>query len=134
MMGVILTFIHRSVVLRVSLLRIPSFKLRFFWLLILLFTSGCAFYPTTAEQQPRADDCRMHTRALGLDYSEMPISSCDGGKEGAALCLAALGIIVPVGSFIASGSIVLVGNTLHWLEYHGSCDEGLLWSYIEDVD
>lgn len=32
-----------------------------------------------------------------------------------------------------SGSIVLVGNTVHWLEYQGSCDEGLIQSGIQKL-
>lgn len=33
---------------------------------------------------------------------------------------------IPVGSFIVSGSIVLVGNTVHWLEQQGRCDDGVI--------
>jgi hypothetical protein len=75
----------------------------------------------------------MMTRSLDLDYAQMNVLDCgSSSKEGAAICLVAMGVIIPIGSFVASGSIVLVGNTLHWLEYHGACDEGLLWSYIEE--
>lgn len=96
------------------------------------FITSCAFYPTTSKQQYNADNCSMATRSLDLDYEEMSPSACNGlGHEGGALCLAALGVVIPVGSFVASGSIVLTGNTLHWLEYHGTCDDGLLWSYID---
>lgn len=73
----------------------------------------------------------MATRSLDLDYIEFKGQDCSGGnKEAAAVCFAALGIVIPVGSLVASGSIVLVGNTMHWLEYHGTCDEGMLWSYF----
>lgn len=73
----------------------------------------------------------MATRSLDLDYETMSVGSCGGSDEAAAACLAIFGIVIPVGSLVASGSVVLVGNTLHWLEYHGTCDDGLLWSFLE---
>ncbi len=102
-------------------------------LLVSVFlVTACAFYPTASKQQHHANDCDMATRSLDLDYAEMSGNGCSGAtSEAAAICLAALGIVVPVGSLVASGSIVLIGNTLHWLEYHGTCDDGLLWSFIE---
>jgi hypothetical protein len=30
------------------------------------------------------------------------------------------------GSALISGSIVLTGNTVHWLEYQGTCSDGYL--------
>lgn len=35
-------------------------------------------------------------------------------------------IVVTGGSAVVSGSIVLVGNTAHWLEYQGTCSDGYL--------
>jgi len=35
-------------------------------------------------------------------------------------------IVVTAGSAIISGSIVITGNTLHWLEYQGTCSDGYL--------
>ena len=40
-------------------------------------------------------------------------------------CLAVI-LAVSAGSVIVSGSIVLTNNTVHWLEYQGSCDDGYL--------
>lgn len=76
----------------------------------------------------------MATRSLDLDYAQMTARDCGGSSnEAVAICLAAMGVVIPVGSLVASGSIVLVGNTMHWLEYHGTCDDGMLWSYIEKL-
>lgn len=94
--------------------------------------TACAFYPSTSKLQDHADECNMATRSLDLDYETLSVNNCAGvGAEGGVLCLAGMGVIIPVGSLVASGSIVLVGNTLHWLEYHGTCDDGLLWSFLE---
>ncbi len=128
-MGVILTFkgLKKDVFVNRLLFTVVV-------MLGLLFGAGCAFYPTTSDQQHHSDDCQMYTRELALDYAEMPIEECAGsGAEGSLICLAALGVVVPVGSLVASGSIVVAGNSLHWLEYHGTCNEGLLWSAIEDA-
>lgn len=101
---------------------------------VFLVTS-CAFYPATSKLQEHGD-CRMATRSLELDYTEISMNGCPLGSsssnmDGEMICLAAMGVVIPVGSLVVSGSIVLVGNTMHWLEYHGTCDDGLLWSYIE---
>ncbi len=51
---------------------------------------------------------------------------CQGSGEEAALCLLAFGVVIPAGSFIISGSVVLIGNTAHWLEYQGRCEQGIV--------
>ena len=33
------------------------------------------------------------------------------------------GVIVPMVTLAVSGSAVLIGNTVHWMEYQGRCDE-----------
>ncbi len=43
---------------------------------------------------------------------------CDDSDFGG--CIVALGLIGPL-SYIVSGSIVLLGNTLHWSEYKLNC-------------
>ena len=35
-------------------------------------------------------------------------------------------VAVSAGSLLVSGSIVVVNNTVHWLEYQGTCSEGFL--------
>ncbi len=40
-------------------------------------------------------------------------------------CLAVI-LAVSAGSFIVSGSIVLTNNTVHWLEYQGTCSDSYL--------
>jgi len=43
---------------------------------------------------------------------------------GADICLASL--LASASSIVVSGSIVLVGNTVHWLERQGTCEDGYL--------
>jgi hypothetical protein len=35
-------------------------------------------------------------------------------------------LVLSAGSALISGSIVLTGNTVHWLEYQGTCSDGYL--------
>lgn len=97
-----------------------------FFLIIML--TGCAFYPKVADSQAYAQQCQMLTRQLELDSQQLNISnSCSGlGGEAGMLCLATLGVVIPAGTILVSGSITLVGNTLHWLEYQGRCPDSFL--------
>jgi len=90
---------------------------------IALLTS-CVFVPEESEKQKYADNCHMFTKQLTLSAQEIKGHICNA-DDSAEACLMVYGIILPVGTFVISGSIVLIGNTLHWLEYQGPCSEGL---------
>lgn len=53
------------------------------------------------------------------------------------VCLTAA-LAVFAGSAIISGSIVLTANTVHWLEYQGTCSDGYLnvakQRFLDSVD
>lgn len=72
------------------------------------------------------------TLTLSLEGEEESLNICFNGSspEAASACLLTFGVIVPAGTFIVSGSIVLVNNTLHWLEYQGRCDKGLVRKHL----
>jgi hypothetical protein len=67
-------------------------------------------------------DCKTYTRSMSLKAIPMTPDSIACGDEA---CLAVLAVI-SAGSALVSGSIVLTGNTLHWLEYQGTCSDGYL--------
>ncbi len=52
-------------------------------------------------------------------------NGCINNRDCAVGVLAGV-IVVTAGSAIISGSIVVTGNTLHWLEYQGTCSDGYL--------
>ena len=91
------------------------------YLLIAALISGCAVVPKYAEQ-PEPESCDLYTKKLELDVLEgtNSWSQCSGDGCGAARVLAA-GVFV--GTAVVSGSIYLVGNTLHWLEKESFCDD-----------
>lgn len=76
--------------------------------------AGCMFVPRRSEDEYA--ECPVRTMQLTLDAKEMPFGCGDDVKG----CLIAIGAVTSV-SLVASGSIVLVGNTLHWLETTEKC-------------
>lgn len=82
--------------------------------------ASCAFVPAFSDNQSRYVNCGLLTKKLTLESTELEsVNHCnDDDKFGQ--CLIKMGLIVPV-SYIVSGSIVLIGNTIHWSEYKLSC-------------
>ncbi|MDH4190049.1 MAG: hypothetical protein OEW21_07590 [Betaproteobacteria bacterium] len=82
--------------------------------------SACVVYPKKVEYYD--SDCRIDARRLELETGVLISDVCSGGggSEVEGACLAAL-LAVGAGSAIVSGSIVVVGNTVYWLEKKGRC-------------
>jgi hypothetical protein len=92
--------------------------------LIMLTTlvASCAFVANESQNQYRSDDCHVSSKKLTLSTTEFGVGvSCHGSSEMMAACLVTYGVIVPVGSLIVSGSVVMVGNVLNWIEVQKSC-------------
>jgi hypothetical protein len=92
--------------------------------LIMLTTlvASCVFVANESQNQYRNDDCHVSSKKLTLSTTEFGVGvSCHGSSEILAACLVAYGVIVPVGSLIVSGSVVMVGNVLNWIEVQKSC-------------
>ena len=79
-------------------------------------------------------DCELWSRKWELSVSEeeggpllegmsQTLVYC-GEPECALYGLLAI-VAIPVTSFIVSGSIVIVGNTVHWVEEQGTCDDSM---------
>jgi len=95
--------------------------------------TSCAFVPKVSKDQDYAKQCDMLTQKLTLSAEQIDninINIHSGNNNGLNAFLMTLGVVIPVGSLIISGSIVLVGNSLHWLEYQSTCDEGLLLKHM----
>lgn len=101
----------------------------FLLLMLVTLLASCSFVPEKSINQPYAYECDMATKKLSLSYVQLEGNLC-GNNTDAAACLFAVGVVIPVGSLLVSGSVVLIGNTLHWLEYQGSCDEGAIAKYL----
>jgi len=92
-------------------------------LLIPLILTGC-LVPKTVSKDAANVECHLSTRQLTIDAPD--VSDTDFGGigpcEGSAGCILGvpLGIaVVGTSTFVVSGSIVVVGNTIHWVQKQG---------------
>jgi hypothetical protein len=100
-----------------------NFKVVFIISLLFSCITSCVFLPETAEEQQYYNQCKMATKKLTLKLNVDKQNSLCGGKdfkEDPLVCLVANGVVASA-SIVVSGSIVLIGNTIHWLEYKTSC-------------
>ncbi len=99
------------------------------WTLLITFTlilSSCAFVPSRKPILIEEEGCQMLTRELELETVQITQDgSCSGNS-------CAVFIVIPASTFIVSGSIVAIGNTLHWLERNGTCKDGLIKRNLND--
>ena len=97
-------------------------------LLFSLALNACMFVPERKPQSAQDAECDMIMPKWKLSVAAADdVDACNGSSKGEAeACLVTLGIIIPVGSFVVSGSIVITGNTLRWLEYQGKCDDSTI--------
>lgn len=84
--------------------------------------AACAVVPTV-DRSVTAFDCQTFTKRMTLKTVDLGSGGCGGGSAGE--CLAAY-LAIGAGSALVSGSIVLTGNTIHWLEYQGRCSDSYL--------
>ena len=80
--------------------------------------SACVVYPEVTTYYDA--DCKIEARQLELKSEVLANADCGGGGAVAGACWAAL-LGVGTASAIVSGSIVVVGNTVFWLEKKGKC-------------
>jgi len=103
------------------------------FLLVTLVMASCVFVPEKAVKQKYSNECKMFTKKLTLTAIEDHLSCAGVHNNNAEACLLIYGVVVPLGSFVISGGIVLTNNTLHWLEYQGTCDEGILLKSVDKL-
>ena len=98
----------------------PLLKL-FAILFTFVLVNGCAYVPKYSANQVPKEKCNLITKKLTLDLTRMDVN-CGITPETMFGCLIGSGAVVSV-SGVISGSIVIVGNTLHWAEKELSCSE-----------
>ena len=74
------------------------------------------------EHDDTAPSCNTYTKSMSLKAVDINLNHAACREEA---CLA-LVLAISAGSVLISGSIVLTGNTVHWLEYQGTCSDGYL--------
>ena len=94
-----------------------------FSIISLMFAlAACAVVvPVVDKDAASANSCKTYTNSMSLKvYAENIRGSCNTNE------CAAAALAVFAGSAIISGCIVITNNTVHWLEYQGSCTDGFL--------
>lgn len=94
--------------------------------LFISLTTGCVYYPTVDDNYK---NCALITNKLELDHANLNAvpSSCKDEECVAQLVVYAA---VPATTFVISGSIVVVGNVIHWMEKEGTCEDGFVRSTL----
>jgi len=110
---------------------VVNIKKVLFLLVLSLVTTSCAFVPEVDKDQGYAKQCDMVTRKLNLASITLGHLDCGVGSGGDEACLAAIGVAIPAVTLVVSGSIVVIGNTLHWVEYQGTCESGYVSQYVK---
>ncbi len=82
-----------------------------------MLLSACVYVPRTTTSYD--EDCRVETRQMKLEAAQIgAIGSCS--HRDCVYVLMAFGAVAAA-SAVISGSIVLVGNVVYWLEKEGKC-------------
>ena len=87
----------------------------------MLILQGCVVLPKTVEDD---SNCGLYTKQMTLEMKVISDLSYMSGCHD-EICLLLLLAPVTV-SAVVSGSIVLTGNTIHWIEKEGRCDEDFI--------
>ena len=106
------------------------------FVLIIFILSACVYVPRVNEGDVAMNACRTYSKSMSLEQIELlshsstdsyqPVACNGQGGQECAVFLAAGAAIVVAGSAIVSGTIVVVNNTAHWMEYQGTCSDGYL--------
>jgi len=93
--------------------------------ILLTLCSGCAITPKLSKTQDKTD-CNLVTKKLELETTTLK-TNCKANEI--VFCLTA-GALTGAVTGVISGSIVLAGNTLHWIEQQGKCEDSVLNTYV----
>jgi len=109
----------------------PTFPIIRGWIIhgMALVLSACVYVPVVDEHEAASSNCKTYTKSMSLEtieiHGNLAENGCINNRDCVVGALAGV-IVVTAGSAIISGSIVITGNTLHWLEYQGTCSDGYL--------
>ena len=95
---------------------------------------SCAVVPVEKSRSPRDIECGVTSHEYDLKMVQMGSvsASCDTPE-----CILSIGLFAAAWTgftAIVSGSIVVVGNTVHWLEQQGPCDTDTLDQQVAEVN
>jgi len=99
-----------------------------------LFITSCAVVPVTRPHSEQDSSCGLSTHKWDLELIQVGHYSASCNSPECVLATG-LGAVVVVGvTAIVSGSIVLVGNAVHWVEQQGGCDAKEREQRLRDIN
>jgi len=103
-------------------------------IVFILLSVSCAVVPVKKPHSIRDNEC-------GISSHEWDLKMIQAGQYSAhcnsAECVVSIGLVaaaVTSVTAIVSGSIVVVGNVIHWIEQQGSCDSEKLNATIKEIN
>ena len=93
---------------------------------LIMFLTSCTFIPKVVHD---TDDrrCNLSTSQRTLDISaegsDQFLHGCANSSSDSAFGCILLASLYSTATAIISGSVVIVGNTLHWIEKQAKCDD-----------
>ena len=110
-------------------------------LFLSLTIGSCLVLPKM--ENPSLDNCELITKRWTLEFHRIDSNNecygCDDFVRGVIECggeveeCVAILATVSIGWTVIAGSVVVVGNTVHWLEKQGSCEDSLVKSSINKL-
>lgn len=85
----------------------------------MLSLASCVFIPKTVTYYDQ--DCKIELKRMELNSKEMKMGSMGHCKDEACIINLLIPGIIAAGSAVVSGSIVVTGNTVYWLEKQVKC-------------
>lgn len=80
-----------------------------------MLLAGCVT-PVVVPKSAEDERCKMVTREMTLDRVEGVLPYCHNED-------CAVAAVMLLGTAVVSGSIVVINNSVHWLEKQGKCPE-----------
>ena len=106
-----------------------------------LIIGSCLVIPKTEHSS--VSNCELITKRWTLEFHRIDSNNecygCDDFVRGVIECggeveeCVAILATVSIGWTVIAGSVVVVGNTVHWLEKQGSCEDSLVKSSINKL-
>ena len=106
-----------------------------------LIFGSCLVLPKTETASVK--NCELETKSWTLEVHEIGLNNecygCGDFVRGILECggqieeCVAIVATVSLGWTVIAGSVVVVGNTVHWLEKQGSCEDSLVKSSINKL-
>ncbi len=98
--------------------------LGFFLLMMLIVIQGCAVYPKV-NKSVDYKRCNLLSRSYTLNVTDKPVLNPQSNNGGIVGELVVAGVFLGA-TAVVSGSLVIVGNTVHFLEKQGRCEDSYL--------